>query len=99
MRRMLGFALLLVGCSALPDDFAEVTVEVGKRISDAACDDLVINGGPKVQETWTAISGTVEATVVPSTEGGQPTVEIHLSEVVFESPRGKQVTLESFSWE
>jgi hypothetical protein len=82
----------------LPDPFAEISVDVGSRISDAACDDLIENGGPQVRETWTAISGSLTAEVRPGDETTQSAADVTLTDIVFESPDGEQVTLESFSW-
>jgi hypothetical protein len=82
----------------LPDSFALITVDVGSRVSDAACDDLIENGGPQVRETWTAISGSLLAEVRPGDEVAQPSADVTLTDIVLESPSGEQVTLESFSW-
>lgn len=83
----------------LPDPFALVTVDIGKSVSDATCDDLIINGGPKVRETWTAIGGTVSVNVHPEeTPGEGPRADVHIDDVLLESPHGDQVTIDVFDW-
>lgn len=80
----------------LPDPSAEVKVERGSQISDAICDDVIENGGPRVDETWTAVSGTVTADV----EVGEHTTltDVTLEDVVFENEAGEEVTVETFEW-
>ena len=80
----------------LPDPAAEVKVEVGSSISDAMCDDVIENDGPQVDETWTAVSGTVSAHLEP--DGYGTLTDVTLEDVVFESPTGEQVTVESLEW-
>ena len=81
---------------ALPDAGATAVIEVGSRISDAMCTDVIENGGPTVLETWTAVSGTLEVSIEPQDYGA--IADLTLTDAVFESPDGEQVTVEVFEW-
>jgi len=83
---------------AIPDGAVEVTLSVGTRVSDVSCDDVAENGGPQIDEIWTAVSGDVELDLVHPTEG-DPKADVVLTNVVLESGDGEQVTIETFSWE
>jgi hypothetical protein len=80
----------------LPDPMIEAAVQVGEKVSDAACDDVIENGGPQIDETWQAVSGTVHLAI----EIGEHTTlsDVTLEDVVFESEDGEQVTVEAFDW-
>jgi hypothetical protein len=81
----------------IPDSGLTLELEVGQRISDAICDDVIENGGPQVDETWTAISGTATFAVRPdenTAEYGR--ADLHLEDVVLENDGGESVTIETF---
>lgn len=78
----------------LPDPGITLTVEQGTRISDAICDDVIENGGPQVVETWTAVGGTAVVTVQPADGDDEPSADLSLSEVVFESSTGAEAVLQ-----
>jgi len=80
----------------LPDGDVELIVEVGSKVSDATCDDVIENGGPRVRETWTATSGTASITILPGEDEWDAHGSLHLESVVFESESGATVTLPSF---
>lgn len=81
----------------LPDADLQVQVEVGSRISDAACDDLIENGGPQVAVVYAAVSGTATITVRPGDDLDGARADLQLTDVVFEPEGGGEaVTLESF---
>jgi hypothetical protein len=80
----------------LPDPATVVRVEIGSKISDAACDDVIENGGANVAETWDAISGTVTVGVHPAE--GDDRADVTLEDVVFESPDGEEVTVNELKW-
>lgn len=87
---------------SLPDAGVAITVDVGSSISDAICDDVIENGGPDVQSTWTAVSGDVHLELTFPTDtaaGSDPTARVELTDVVVESEAGEQVTIEAFTWE
>ena len=82
---------------ALPDEDVEVEVEVGGRISDAACDDVIENGGPRVDVTYVATGGTAVITVRPGAALEDARADLHLEDVVFEPEGGGEtVTLDAF---
>ncbi len=83
---------------AIPDEAVEVTLSIGTRVSDVSCDDVAENGGPQIDEVWTAVSGDVALDLVHPT-GGDPKADVVLTNVVLESEAGEQVTVETFSWE
>jgi hypothetical protein len=83
---------------SLPDAMVDVTLEIGTRVSDIACDDVAENGGPQVDETWTAVSGEVALDIVHQS-GADPKADVVLTNVVLESPEGEQITIETFSWD
>lgn len=81
----------------IPDAALSLDLDVGRRISDAICDDVIENGGPQVDETWTAISGTATFAVTPAEDAvdlGQ--ADLHLEDVVLENDAGETVTIETF---
>jgi hypothetical protein len=80
----------------LPDPTAEVVVELGSRIADAVCTDVIVNGGPQVRETWAAVSGTLTVDVRPN--NGDDRADLVLEGAVFESPDGEQVEAGTVSW-
>ena len=80
----------------LPDPTVDITVKVGNKVSDAACDDVIENGGPQIDDVWEAVSGVVNLTIEA---GDTPVGDVTLEDVVFESPDGEQVTVEAFDWE
>ena len=83
----------------LPDDGVELIVEVGSKISDATCDDVIENGGPRVRETWTATAGTASITILPGETEWDAHGSMHLESVEFENEGGATVTLPSFDIE
>lgn len=85
---------------ALPDPFADVQVEIGRDVADAACDDVIENGGPRVTEIWEASGGSVRVVVTPSEEPGvDPSADVFLTNILLVSPDGDSVTVDSFEWE
>jgi hypothetical protein len=83
---------------AIPDAAVEVTLSVGTRVSDVSCDDVAENGGPQIDEVWTAVSGDVALDIVHQTDA-DPKADVALTNVVLESEDGEQVTIETFSWD
>lgn len=84
----------------LPDPLAVVTLEVGAAVSDATCDDVVENGGPRVRDTYEAVSGQVDFVIVPDGDGyGGASASATLTDVVLENADGDSVTVEDFAWE
>lgn len=87
----------------LADATFELALETGHRLEDLSCTDYieVIDGDqPHVDETWTAISGAVSTVITPMGEtyhecNAPADAVLHLEGVVFESPDGEQLTLES----
>ena len=84
----------------LPDPAVDITVSVGKKVSDAACDDVIENGGPQIDEEWVAVSGVVNLVIEKdAVDDDTPLSDVTLEDVVFESESGEQVTVEAFDWE
>lgn len=77
---------------------AQLTLEQGTRVSDAMCDDVIENGGPKVSRTWTAVSGTATARVRPQGGEDAASADLLLEEVVFEGDEGESVTVGRLEW-
>lgn len=50
---------------AFPSDEAELRVQQGSRVSDATCDDVIENSGPRVERSWTAVAGTATVRIRP----------------------------------
>ncbi len=72
----------------LPEETIDLKVEVGQRVSDAVCDDVIENGGPMVRETWTPVSGTATLTVRPGDTLEASRADLVLEGVVFEPAEG-----------
>lgn len=82
-----------------PSDDVELKAEQGSRISDATCDDVIENAGPRIQRSWTATSGTATVRIRPaasSLDGGRG--DLVLEDVVFTSEDGDEVALELLEW-
>lgn len=83
----------------LPEAGLGLVVEVGARVSDATCDDAIVNGGPQVDHVYTATAGTAWITT-RADEFGDPDaaqVDLLLEDVVFEATElGETVVIESF---
>lgn len=75
----------------LPDAALEVEIDVGSAISDAICDDVIVNGGPRVRDTWIAVSGTAEITVRPGAETFDARSDLHLEGVSFDDPEDTEL--------
>ena len=56
----------------LPLPNVEIVVSTGKGISALACNDVVVNGGPEVAHTWTAVEGTLTLIVAPGETDADP---------------------------
>jgi hypothetical protein len=81
-----------------PSDDAELMVEQGSRISDATCDDVVENSGPRVQRSWTAVSGTATVRIRPQEQSIGGRGDLVLQDIVFTSGGADQVSLERLEW-
>jgi hypothetical protein len=73
-------------------------VEQGSRISDATCDDVVENSGPRVQRSWTAVSGTATVRIRPQEQSIGGRGDLVLQDIVFTSGGADQVSLERLEW-
>ena len=82
----------------LPSDDVELVVEVGSRISDATCDDVIENSGPRVERTWTATSGTATVRIRPLESLDVGRGDLLLEDVVFTSDGADDATLERLEW-
>lgn len=80
-----------------PSDAATLMVEQGSRISDATCDDVVENSGPRVRRTWTAVSGTATIHMRPMEGADGVRGDLELEDIVFTAGTD-QVTLERLEW-
>lgn len=83
----------------LPSDEVELIVEQGSRISDATCDDVIENDGPRVQRTWTAVSGTATVRIRPLPDPGGDRGDLVLEDVVFASGDEALIGLEPLEWQ
>lgn len=82
----------------LPSDDVQLMVEQGSRISDATCDDVIENSGPRVERTWTAVSGTATVRIRPTEYASGARGDLVLEDVVFTSGRADEVALERLEW-
>jgi hypothetical protein len=82
----------------LPSDGLTLIVEVGEKVSDATCDDVIENGGPQVVRTYKAISGTAQITARPGEDEdySHASGDLLLENVEFESTEGgaENITLD-----
>jgi hypothetical protein len=80
----------------LPAPGIEVAVRVGARVSDAACDDVIENGGPRVDRTYRAVAGTATITVRPGDTALTARGDLDLEGVVLEpDDGGESVTIDA----
>jgi hypothetical protein len=81
----------------LPDPDVTLFVEQGSRVSDAACDDVIENGGPRIDRTWAAISGTATLTIRPGQGIVDNRADLELRDVIVHSD-GTQRRIERLDW-
>lgn len=80
-----------------PSEDVVLKVEQGSRVSDATCDDVIENSGPRVERSWTAVSGTATVRMRPEdSSGGRG--DLVLEDVVFAAGGGDEVTLGRLEW-
>ncbi len=83
----------------LPSDDVELVIEVGSRISDATCDDVIENSGPRVRRSWTAASGTATVRILPRDDVSGGRGDLVLEDVVFTSDGADDdASLERLEW-
>lgn len=82
----------------LPADGVDLILEQGSRISDATCDDVIRNGGPRVRRTWTAASGTATVRIRPDQGSSGGRGDLLLEGVVFTSDGEDAVALHRLEW-
>jgi hypothetical protein len=82
----------------LPSDEVELVVEVGSRISDATCDDVIENSGPRVRRSWTAASGTATVRIRPLDDSSGGRGDLVLEDVDFRSDGADDASLEFLAW-
>ncbi|MBT8337957.1 MAG: hypothetical protein KJO11_15225, partial [Gemmatimonadetes bacterium] len=72
----------------LPDPDVTLIVEQGSRVSDAACDDVIENGGPVVDRTWSAIDGSATLTIRPGEGMVNNRADLELRDIVVRDGEG-----------
>lgn len=82
----------------LPDTAVTLIVEHGSSVSDATCDDVVINQGPQVDRTWSAGAGTATLTIRPGEQAWDARGDLTLDNVVFRDGDGHTVAVERMRW-
>jgi hypothetical protein len=91
-------ALLETSVFDLPATGVTAIIEQGSKISDAICDDVIENGGPRVDRTWTAVSGRATVTIRPGPNDFGSQGDLSLDDVVFVSDDGRRVRLPELRW-
>lgn len=82
----------------LPSDEVDLIVQRGSRISDATCDDVIENSGPRVQQSWTARAGTATVRIRPQEESSGARGDLVLEDVRFEADGAPTLTIEHLEW-
>lgn len=77
---------------------ASLIVERGSRISDAMCDDVIENDGPRVDRTWEAVAGRAIVTIRPGLTDFSARGDLMLEDVVVEDEDGDRVVIERMEW-
>lgn len=77
---------------------ATLVAERGRRISDAMCDDVIENGGPQVERTWSAVGGRAIVTVRPGPNEFAARADLELEDVVLDDGDGGRVVVEAMEW-
>jgi hypothetical protein len=80
------------GTKQIPDGELDVTLNVGRQLSDLYCTDIGMEG-PRVDGTAHATSGQIEITVTPDAGGFEPAshADVSLHDVVFDVVQGAEV--------
>ena len=83
-------------------DLSHVTatafVEQGARVSDATCDDVIEGAGPRVDRTWTAVSGRATVTMRPDGVGDTARADAVLEDAVFRAHGGGSIEISRLEW-
>ncbi len=82
----------------LPVEGVTAIIEQGSKISDAICDDVIENGGPRITRTWTAIAGTATVTIRINPDNFGARGDLRLDDVVFVSDDGRRVRVDELLW-
>lgn len=82
----------------LPDAAVTVVLEQGSKISDAICDDVIENGGPQVDRTYTATAGTAAFTIRPGDTDENSRADLTLTDLTLEDEDGHVVTVSELVW-
>jgi hypothetical protein len=82
----------------LPDPDVALFVEQGSRVSDAACDDVIENGGPVIERTWTAIAGAATLTIRPGEGMVDNRADLQLRDIVVRDADGHVRTFSRLDW-
>jgi hypothetical protein len=82
----------------LPAAGVTAIIEQGSKISDAICDDVIENGGPRVDRTWTAVAGRATVTIRGGADDFGARGDLRLEDAVFLSDDGRRVGLEELVW-
>ena len=83
---------------AFPSSGADLRIEQGSRISDATCDDVIENSGPRVRHSWTAASGTATVRIRPLENSSGAHGDLLLQDVVFTAGGTDEITIERLEW-
>lgn len=82
----------------LPTPGVTLIIEQGSKISDAVCDDVIENGGPRVVRTWTAVEGHAAVTIQAGADDFGARGDLVLDDVVFRSDDGRSVAVDELRW-
>lgn len=74
--------------STAPADEVTVEVRTGSRVDDAACDDVIENGGPQIDRTYVAVAGRLQVALTLGDTPEATTLDLQLSDLVVEPAEG-----------
>lgn len=82
----------------LPVTDLEVAVTTGRDVSALACNDVVVDGGPIVEQRWVATEGELTLVIRPgATAGKRPRVTLEMRNVHLEGDL-QPLEIESFEF-
>ena len=73
----------------------------GTRVSDATCDDVLENGGPQIQRSWTAVQGRSTLRVRPLAGQEGAMADLVLENIVFhpdDDSDGRTIRIDRMEW-
>ena len=83
----------------LPAERGRAALERGSKVSDAICDDVIENGGPRVDMVWLGVGGDISVTIRRVGEDDAFEADVSVENLVLDQEDGpEQIEVQSLIW-